>query len=94
MDFDENQKFSMQWHWPLTFNKMAASMPTNEIWACVEMVLNSNFAHRARSSQVIMLCVIDKYRLCEFHLNALAGQEGEFYDLVTLGHLYTIHHTS
>ena len=34
----------------MTFNKMAASMPTNEIWAHVEMVPNSNFAHRARSS--------------------------------------------
>ena len=53
---------------------MAASMPTNEIWACVEMVPNSNFAHRARSSQVNMLCVINKYRLYEFHLHALAGQ--------------------
>ena len=26
----------------MTFNKMAASMPTNEIWAHVEMVLNWN----------------------------------------------------
>ena len=77
----------------MTFNKMAASMPTNEIWACVEMVPNSNFAHRARSSQVNMLCIINKYRLCEFHLNALAGQKGEFCDLVTLGHLYKIHYT-
>ena len=32
-----------------------------------------------------MVCIIDKYRLCEFHLNALAGHEGEFCDLVTLG---------
>ena len=48
------------------------------------MVPNGNFAHRARSSQVNMLCIIDKYRLCEFHLNALAGQKGEFCDLVTL----------
>ena len=32
-----------------------------------------------------MLCIIDKYRLCEFHLNTLAGQKGEFCDLVTLG---------
>ena len=29
------------------------SMPTNEIWAYLEMVPNSNFAHRARSSQII-----------------------------------------
>ena len=54
----------------------------------MDMVPNSNFAHRARSSQINMLCVINKYRLCEFHLNALAGQKGEFCDLVTLGHLY------
>ena len=40
-----------------------------------------------------MLCIIDKYRLCEFHLNALAGQKGEFCDSVNLGHLYMIHHT-
>ena len=59
----------------------------------MEMVPNSNFAHRARSSQVNMLCIINKYRLCEFHLNALAGQKGEFCDLVTLGHLYKIHYT-
>ena len=39
----------------------------------MEMVLNSNFAHQARSSHVNMLCIIDKYRL----LNALAEQEGE-----------------
>ena len=77
----------------MTFNKMAASIPTNEIWAYVEMVPNSNFAHRARSSQVNMLYIIDNYRLCEFHLNALAGQKGEFCDLGTLGHLYKIHHT-
>ena len=77
----------------MTFNKMAASMLTNEIWAYVEMVRNSNFAHGAHSSQVNMLCIIDKYRLCEFHLNALAGQKGEFCDLVTPGHLYKIHHT-
>ena len=25
-----------------------------------------------------MLCIIEKYRLCEFHLNALAWQKGEF----------------
>ena len=62
----------------MTFNKMAASMPTNEIWAYVKMVPNSNFAHRARSSQVNMLCIIDKYRLCEFHLNVLAGQRVNF----------------
>ena len=49
----------------------------------MEMVPNSNFAHRARSSQVNMLCIIDKYRLCEFHLNSLAGQKGEFFDLVS-----------
>ena len=80
----------------LTFDvqqNQAASMPTNEIWACVEIVPNSNFAHRARSSQVNMLCIIDKYRLYEFHLNALAGQKGEFCDWVTLGTLYKIHHT-
>ena len=59
----------------------------------MEMVPNSNFAHRARSSQVNMLCIIDKYRLCEFHLNALAGQKAEFCDLVTHGHLYKIHQT-
>ena len=59
----------------------------------MEMVPNSNFAHRACSSQVYMLCVIDKYRLFEFHLNALAGQKGEFCDLVTLSHLYKIHPT-
>ena len=59
----------------------------------MEKVPNSNFAHRARSSQVDMFCIIDKYRLCEFHLNALAGQKGEFCDLVTLGHLYKIHNT-
>ena len=58
----------------------------------MEMVPNSNFAHRARSSQINMLCVTNKYRLCEFHLNALAGQKGEFCDLVILGHLYKIHH--
>ena len=28
-----------------------------------------------------MLCIIDKFRSCEFHLNALAGRE--FCDLVT-----------
>ena len=55
-------------------------MPTNEIWAYVETVPNSNFAHRARSSQINILCVTNKYRLCEFHLNALAGQKGEFCD--------------
>ena len=77
----------------MTFNKMAASMPTNEILACVEMVPNNNFARRARSSQVNMLCIINEYRLCEFHLNALAGQKDEFCDLVTLGHFYKIHHT-
>ena len=59
----------------------------------MEMVPNSNFAHRARSSQVNMLCIIDKCRLCEFHLNAFAGQKGDFCDLVTLGHLYKIYHT-
>ena len=64
----------------MTFNKMAASMPTNEIWAYAEMVPNSNFAHRARSSQKNMKCIIDKYRLCDFHLNALARQKGEFCD--------------
>ena len=73
MDFDENQKFSMQWHWPMTLNKMAAFMHTNEIWAYVEVVLNSNFAHQARLSHVNMLCIINKYRL----LNALAEQKGE-----------------
>ena len=62
----------------MTFNKMAASMPTSEIWAYAEMVPNSNFAHRACSSQVNTLCIIDKYRSCEFPLNALAGQKGEF----------------
>ena len=59
-------------------------MPTDEIWAYVAMVPNSNFAHRARSSQVNI--VIVKYRLCEFHLNALARRKGECCDLVTLGH--------
>ena len=59
----------------------------------MEMVPNSNFSHLARSSQVNMLCIIDKYRLWEFYLNALAGQKGELCDLVTLGHLYKIHHT-
>ena len=54
----------------------------------MEIVPNSNFAHRARSSQINMLCVITKYRLCEFHLNALAGQKAEFCDSVTLGHLH------
>ena len=77
----------------MTFNKMAASIPTNEIWAYVETVPNSNFAHRARSSQVKMLHIIDKYRLWEFYLNTLAGQMGELCDLVTLGHLYKTHHT-
>ena len=40
----------------MTLNRMAASMPTNEIWAYVEMVPNtsSNFAHQALSSQVNM----------------------------------------
>ena len=46
----------------------------------MEMVLSSNFAHRACSNQVNMLCIFDKYRSCEFHLNALAGQKGEFWD--------------
>ena len=41
MNFDENQNFSP---WPMTLDKMAASMPTNEIWVYVEMVPNSNFA--------------------------------------------------
>ena len=59
----------------------------------MEMVLNSNYAHRARSSQVNMLGIIDKYRFCEFYLNALAGQKSEFCDIVTLGHLYKIHYT-
>ena len=53
---------------------------------------SSNFAHRARSSQVNMLCIIDKYRLWEFYLNALVGQKGDFCDLMTLGQLYKIHH--
>ena len=53
----------------------------------------ATFSHRVRSSQVKMLCIIDKYRLCEFHLNVLTGQKGEFCDFVTLGHLYKIHHT-
>ena len=77
----------------MTFNKMAASMPTNEIWAYVEMVPNSNFSDRVRSSQVYMLCIIDKYRLYKFYLNVLAVQKGEFCDFVTLVHLYKIHHT-
>ena len=59
----------------------------------MEMVPNSNFAHRVRSSQINMLCVINKYRLCEFHLNAVAGQKSEFCDLLTPGHLYKIHYT-
>ena len=59
----------------------------------MEMVPNSNFAHRAHSSQIHMLCVINKYGVCEFYLNALAGQKGEFCDLVTLGQLYKIHHS-
>ena len=67
----------------MTLNKMAASMISNEIWPYVEIVPNSNFAHRARSSQFNMLCIIVKYRLCKFHLNALAGQKGEFWPLVT-----------
>ena len=41
----------------MTLDKMAASMPTTEIWTYVEMVPNSNFVHRARSSQVNMLCI-------------------------------------
>ena len=40
----------------------------------MEMVPNSNFAHRVRLSQVNMLCIVEKYRLCEFYLNALAGK--------------------
>ena len=56
----------------------------------MEMVPNSNFAHQARSSHVNMLCIIDKYSLCEIHLNALAGQKGEICDLVTPGHLCKI----
>ena len=59
----------------------------------MEMVPNSNFAQRACSSQVNMVCNINKYRLCEFHLNTLAGQKGEYCDLVTLGHLHKIHYT-
>ena len=62
----------------MTSNKMAATMSTNGIWAYVKMVPNSNFAHQARSSHVNMLCIIDKYRLCEFHSIALAGQKDEF----------------
>ena len=77
----------------MTFNKMSASMLTNETLAYVEMVPKSNIARRACSSQVNMLCSIDRYRLCDFHIDALAGQKGEFCDLVTLGHLYKIHHT-
>ena len=65
------------------------------------MVSNSNFAQEARSSQVDMLCIIDKYRLLQFLLIihyliiriSLAGKKSEFCDLVTLGHLYKIHHT-
>ena len=58
----------------------------------METVPNSNFAHQARLSQVNMLCIVDEYRLCEFHLNALAGQKGKFCDLVTLSQLYKIFH--
>ena len=43
----------------MTFNNMAAFMPTDEIWAYVEIVPNNNFAHWARSSQVDMLCVLN-----------------------------------
>ena len=71
----------------MTLSKMAASMPTNENGAYVEMASNSNFAHQVRLSQVNMLFIIDKYILCEFHLNAVAGQKGEFCDLVT--HTYS-----
>ena len=54
MDFEENKKmFNVVTYWPMAFNKMAASMPTNGIWAYMEMVPKSNFAHRARSSQVM-----------------------------------------
>ena len=49
----------------------------------MEMVPNCNIAHQARSSHVNMLCTIDKDRLCEFHLNALAS--------VTLGHCERFH---
>ena len=60
---------------------MVASMPPNDIWAYVEMVPNNNIARWARSSLVNMLCIIEKYRLCEFRLNGPAGQKGEFCDL-------------
>ena len=45
MDFDENKKFPMQSSCPITLNKLAASMPTNDILARVEMVPNCNIAH-------------------------------------------------
>ena len=57
MDFDEYKKISMQWPWPMAFNKMAASMPTNEIWAYVEMIPKSNFAHRGRSNEIHIICI-------------------------------------
>ena len=49
----------------------------------MEMVTNCNIAHQARSTQVDMLCPINRDRLCEFHLNALAS--------VTLGHFEQFH---
>ena len=75
MNFDENQKFSMGSSLPMTLNKMAASMPKYEIWAHVEMVPYCITAHRSRSSQVDMLCTIDRYRLCELYARDVTARD-------------------
>ena len=36
---------------------MAASIPTNEILAYVEMVANSNSAQRVRSNEIYTVCI-------------------------------------
>ena len=98
MNFDENQKFSMWSSWPMTLNKMAASMPKYEIWAHVGMVPYCITAHRSRSSQVDMLCTIDRYRLCELHArdvtarDSFTAQSGGFWICVSNSSGRTVSH--
>ena len=83
MDFNENQQMfhvvTLMAAWPCLL------MRFEPLWKWFQIVTLSTKRVQAKFN---MSGNIEKYRLCEFHLNALAVQKSEFCDfLITLWHL-------
>ena len=68
VDFDKKSEIFNVVILSYDFQQNGCPKPTNEIWAHFEMVPNCNIAQRALSSQVNMLCPIERDRLCDFSL--------------------------